>query len=197
MGGGSDVTAAARNPDRPSTMPLVNVPEGEMDTRRKAVKRISSPEKWELKQMMSAGCIDKSELPDFDEETGKRPRAHPVMGIFSHYLHLLGSDSFGFLWLWLLSSLLLMSLLGSLLLMWLLSSLLLMWLLGMLAKDDDGSGDEDVEIELVEEEPPFLKGCGRQLGLDMSPVKIVKVRASIRVHGGDRRGWRWIPFDCY
>ena len=45
----------------------------------------------------------------------------------------------------------------------------------MLAKEDDGSGDEDVEIELLEEEAPFLKGCGRQLGLDMSPIKIVKV----------------------
>ena len=34
--------------------------------------------------------------------------------------------------------------------------------------------DEDVEIELVEEEPPFLKGHGR-IGFDLSPVKIVKV----------------------
>ena len=35
--------------------------------------------------------------------------------------------------------------------------------------------DEDIEIELVEEEPPFLQGHGRQGGLDLSPVKIVKV----------------------
>lgn len=33
--------------------------------------------------------------------------------------------------------------------------------------------DEDVEIEIVEEEAPFLKGYGR-VGLDLSPVKIVK-----------------------
>ena len=33
--------------------------------------------------------------------------------------------------------------------------------------------DEDVEIEMVEEEPAFLKGYGR-VGLDLSPVKIVK-----------------------
>ena len=34
--------------------------------------------------------------------------------------------------------------------------------------------DEDIEIELVEEEPEFLKGQGRS-SLDLSPVKIVKV----------------------
>lgn len=33
--------------------------------------------------------------------------------------------------------------------------------------------DEDVEIELVEEEAPFLKGYGRHI-LDMSPIRIVK-----------------------
>lgn len=61
--------------------------------------------------MMAANVIDKSDLPDFDEETG------------------------------------------------------------LLPKEDES--DEDVEIEMVEEEPPFLKGCGR-VGLDLSPVKIVK-----------------------
>lgn len=34
--------------------------------------------------------------------------------------------------------------------------------------------DEDLEIELVEEEPPFLRGHTKQV-MDMSPVKIVKV----------------------
>lgn len=33
--------------------------------------------------------------------------------------------------------------------------------------------DEDLEIELVEEEPPFLRGHTKQ-SMDMSPVKIVK-----------------------
>ena len=37
--------------------------------------------------------------------------------------------------------------------------------------------DEDVEIELVEEEPEFLKGHGRAV-MDLSPVKIVKVGGS-------------------
>ena len=37
---------------------------------RKRVRRISSPERWELKHMMAANVIDKTELPEFDEETG-------------------------------------------------------------------------------------------------------------------------------
>ena len=82
---GSDAEAAARNPDRPSTMPLVSVPESELETRHKAVKRISSPEKWELKQMMAANCIDKSDLPDFDEETGARARVMDVSVFASQF----------------------------------------------------------------------------------------------------------------
>lgn len=62
-------------------------------------------------QMISSGVIDKSELPDFDEETG------------------------------------------------------------LLPKDEDG--EADIEIELVEDEPPFLQGHGRALH-DLSPVRIVK-----------------------
>lgn len=38
-----------------------------------------------------------------------------------------------------------------------------------------GFSDEDLEIELVEEEPPFLRGHTKQ-SMDMSPIKIVKVR---------------------
>ncbi|KAH6940077.1 hypothetical protein HPB50_024642 [Hyalomma asiaticum] len=63
-------------------------------------------------KMLSANCIDKSELPDFDEATGLLPK-----------------------------------------------------------EDDD---EEDLEIELVEEEPPFLRGHGRSNLQDLSPVRIVK-----------------------
>lgn len=59
-------------------------------------------------QMMAANCIDKSELPNFDDETG------------------------------------------------------------LLPKED--SDEEDVEIEIVEEEPPFLHGHGRNVH-DLSPVR--------------------------
>ncbi|KPJ00144.1 ATP-dependent RNA helicase DHX8 [Papilio xuthus] len=105
-----------RNPDRPA--PAATVLAGlqgnldpDEDSSRKRVTRISSPERWEIKQMISSGVIDKSELPDFDEETG------------------------------------------------------------LLPKDEDG--EADIEIELVEEEPPFLQGHGRALH-DLSPVRIVK-----------------------
>lgn len=74
--------------------------------------RISSPERWELQQMLAANCIDKSQLPDFDEATGLLPK-------------------------------------------------------------DDSDG-EDIEIELVEEEPAFLTGHGRQSIHDLDPVRIVK-----------------------
>ncbi|CAF4843872.1 unnamed protein product [Pieris macdunnoughi] len=107
---------AGRNPDRPP--PAATVLAGlqggldpEEDSSRKRVTRISSPERWEIKQMISSGVIDKSELPDFDEETG------------------------------------------------------------LLPKDEDG--EADIEIELVEDEPPFLQGHGRALH-DLSPVRIVK-----------------------
>ncbi len=62
--------------------------------------------------MMAANCIDKSELPDFDEETGVLPR--------------------------------------------------------------ELSDEEDVEIEIVEEEAPFLHGHGTKLH-DLSPVCISKL----------------------
>lgn len=60
-------------------------------------------------QMMSAGCVDKSELPDFDQESGLLPK--------------------------------------------------------------ETCEEEDIEIELVEDEPPFLQGHGRNLH-DLSPVSI-------------------------
>ncbi len=45
--------------------------------------------------------------------------------------------------------------------------------LGVLQKEDDSDG-EDVEVEVVDEEAPFLKGYGKQSIQDLSPVKIVK-----------------------
>ncbi|GLV38078.1 peanuts [Carabus blaptoides fortunei] len=108
---------AGRNPDRPTRAQALRLPGGptvaddDDDVSRKRVHRISSPERWEIKQMMSSGCIDKSELPEFDDETG------------------------------------------------------------LLPKEEDG--EADIEIELVEDEPPFLQGHGRALH-DLSPVRIVK-----------------------
>jgi len=62
--------------------------------------------------MLSANCIDKSELPDFDEETGILPK-------------------------------------------------------------DNTEEEQDIEIEIVEDEPPFLHGHGRNLH-DLSPVRNIR-----------------------
>ncbi|KAL5287321.1 DHX8 family protein [Megaselia abdita] len=106
-----------RNPDRPvgGTSRLHLTIDGqetmEEEDTRKRVTRISSPERWEIKQMISSGVIDRSEMPDFDEETG------------------------------------------------------------LLQKDEND--EEDIEIEIVEDEPAFLRGHGRALN-DLSPVRIMK-----------------------
>ena len=78
--------------------------------------RMTSPEKWELKQLMSAGVLDKADYPGFTEESGILP----------------GDE------------------------------------------EGDAGSDEDVEIELVEDEPAFLRGQTK-FSTQISPVKIVKV----------------------
>ena len=47
---------------------------------------------------------------------------------------------------------------------------------GILPGEDDPGSDEDVEIEMVEEEPAFLRGQTK-VSVHHSPVKIVKVSA--------------------
>lgn len=132
---GQEEETANRNPDRPiSLLELQGNLEEDEGGSRKRVHRISSPEKWELKQMLSAACIDRSELPDFDEETGN-VTGHISKGVVD------------------------------------LKILLFFLLTGLLPKEEDE--EEDIEIELVEDEPPFLQGHGRMLH-DLSPVRIVK-----------------------
>ena len=83
---------------------------------QRGTTRITSPEKWELKQLISAGVLSKADYPGFNEETGVLPA------------------------------------------------------------DDDPGSDEDIEIEMVEEEPSFLRGQTK-FSMQHSPVKIVKVLA--------------------
>ncbi|XP_006359631.1 probable pre-mRNA-splicing factor ATP-dependent RNA helicase [Solanum tuberosum] len=80
---------------------------------RRPVKRMSSPERWEAKQLIAAGVLGVQEHPMFDEEGD-----------------------------------------------------------GMLYQEEGGV-DEELEVELNEDEPPFLQGQSRY-SVDMSPVKIFK-----------------------
>ncbi|KRX98310.1 putative pre-mRNA-splicing factor ATP-dependent RNA helicase mog-5 [Trichinella pseudospiralis] len=112
-----DETLQLRNPDLPSAaqQKLMQLQAEEFKaSTSKRIKRLSSPERWELKQMMAASCISTADLPDFDEETGV-----------------------------------------------------------LLQEDMLDDHEEDVEVELVEEEPQFLQGYGR-VRQDLEPIKVVK-----------------------
>lgn len=77
----------------------------------RTAKRLTSPERWEIKQLISSGAVDSSEYPELDEELNN-PVAHIEI-------------------------------------------------------------EEELDIEIREEEPPFLAGQTKRT-LDLSPVKIVK-----------------------
>jgi ATP-dependent RNA helicase DHX8/PRP22 len=112
----------ARNPERPAGssagptgLEAHNIPTMDDDGPSKArTKRLTSPERWELKQLIAAGAIDASELPNYDDETGE------------------------------------------------------------LVDDHEQGSDEEIEIELAEDEPPFLSGQTAASGSDASPVRILK-----------------------
>mmetsp|Transcript_17127 Transcript_17127/g.28162 ORF Transcript_17127/g.28162 Transcript_17127/m.28162 type:complete len:1215 (+) Transcript_17127:84-3728(+) len=80
---------------------------------RRPVKRMTSPELWEMNQLVKSGAIGLSEVPYYDEQNGG--------------------------------------------------------LLGAIEETE-----EEVEIELADEEPLFLRGQTSHAGVQLSPIKIVK-----------------------
>ena len=93
----------------------VPVIEGDMNGRgSRQNKRMTSPERWEIKQLIASGAISASEYPDIDEE---------------YNATLNGEGGF--------------------------------------------EEEEDVDIEVREEEPPFLAGQTKQ-SLELSPIRVVK-----------------------
>ncbi|KAL3985857.1 Oligonucleotide/oligosaccharide-binding (OB)-fold family protein [Acanthocheilonema viteae] len=113
-----DVIRPPRNPEAPWMDPSTSRnPDDVSVTQSKSVTksrvRLTTPERWELRQMQGGGAITNADLPDFDEE------------------------------------------------------------LGVLRNYDEESDGEDIEIEIVEEEPEFLRGYGKCM-LDLEPVKVVK-----------------------
>lgn len=93
------------NPSRPKKKKMYDD-----DETIKVRKRMSSPERWDLQQLINSGALPQSERPDLDDETG------------------------------------------------------------VLAFEE---AEEEVEVELNEDEPHFLRGQTHQLG-DISPIKVVK-----------------------
>ena len=94
-----------------------NVPviEGDMNGKpMRQKKRMTSPERWEIKQLIASGAISALDYPDIDEEYN-----------------------------------------------------------ATLAGEGDFEEEEDVDIEVREEEPPFLAGQTKQ-SLELSPIRVVK-----------------------
>ena len=88
--------------------PPGSTPEASIPKRR---QRLTSPELWEIKQLIASGAMDASQMPNYDEEQGLMP---------------------------------------------------------------NDEVEEEVDIELREEEPGFLKGQTAK-SLNLSPVKVIKV----------------------
>jgi len=99
-------------PGLDSSVPVVE--EGYNGRKNGMRKRMTSPERWEIKQLIASGVIPKSDYPDIDEDFNA---------------HINGEGGF--------------------------------------------EEEEDVDIEVREEEPPFLAGQTKQ-SLELSPIRVVK-----------------------
>lgn len=82
--------------------------------RMKSQKRLTSPERWEIKQLIASGVIPASQYPDIDEE---------------YNMHIDG--------------------------------------------EIESDADEEFDVEVREDEPPFLQGQTRQ-SLELSPIRVIK-----------------------
>lgn len=93
----------------------VPVFEGDMSrVSRKAKKRMTSPERWEIRQLIASGVVKASDYPDLDEDYNATLNGEGEMEL-----------------------------------------------------------EEDVDIEIREDEPPFLAGQTKQ-SLELSPIRVVK-----------------------
>ncbi|KAI7876376.1 hypothetical protein K492DRAFT_231980 [Lichtheimia hyalospora FSU 10163] len=102
-------TLASRNPDRPASAIRRQFDD---DGPNRAVKRMSSPERWEIKQLIASGVVNAADYPDIDKD----------------------ANDF----------------------------------------EADMEAEEEIDVEVREEEPPFLRGQTKKT-LQLSPVKVVKI----------------------
>ncbi|KAI9751611.1 MAG: DEAH-box ATP-dependent RNA helicase prp22 [Lichina confinis] len=111
-GSGPEVGGGGRYGSLASDVPVI---EGDMDNRRlKNKKRLTSPERWEIKQLIASGAISATDYPDIDDE---------------YHATLNGEGDF--------------------------------------------EEEEDIDIEVRDDEPPFLSGQTKQ-SLELSPIRVVK-----------------------
>jgi ATP-dependent RNA helicase DHX8/PRP22 len=92
----------------------VPVVEGDLGKKFKNKKRLTSPERWEIKQLIASGAASAADYPDIDEE---------------YHATLAGEGEF--------------------------------------------EQEEDIDIEVRDEEPPFLAGTTKK-SLELSPIRVVK-----------------------
>ncbi|KAF5847303.1 hypothetical protein GGP41_000015 [Bipolaris sorokiniana] len=112
FGTGANSQGLGGIPGVDSSVPVVE--DGYNSRRNGMRKRMTSPERWEIKQLIASGVIPKSDYPDIDEDFNA---------------HINGEGGF--------------------------------------------EEEEDVDIEVREEEPPFLAGQTKQ-SLELSPIRVVK-----------------------
>jgi len=98
-----------------SAIPVIDNNQGNMAVRsRENKKRLTSPERWEIKQLIASGAISRDQYPDIDEAYNDNVN-----------------------------------------------------------ESGEIEEEEDVDIEVREEEPPFLAGQTK-LSLELSPIRVVK-----------------------
>ncbi|KAL4913940.1 P-loop containing nucleoside triphosphate hydrolase protein [Aspergillus aurantiobrunneus] len=94
-----------------SDVPIIEESDGRLMKNR---KRLTSPERWEIKQLIASGAVSAADYPDIDEE---------------YHATLTGEGTF--------------------------------------------EEEEDIDIEVKDEEPPFLAGQTK-MSLELSPIRVVK-----------------------
>lgn len=91
-----------------------SLPSNSFDTQKRHKKRMTSPERWEIRQLIASGVVKASDYPDLEEDYNATLTGEGQMEL-----------------------------------------------------------EEDVDIEIRDEEPPFLAGQTKQ-SLELSPIRIVK-----------------------
>lgn len=109
--GGEELLPLNHQPDKPSTSRGRTF----ADDNRRSAKRLTSPERWEIQQLIASGAVSAADYPDLNEERANEDFTRP----------------------------------------------------------NSTQEDEELDIEVREDEAPFLAGAGKKL-MDLSPVKIIK-----------------------